>query len=210
MDEIQIAPGELVFAEGEPGNAMFIIRSGRVVVLKGSLDAPTVLGYRSAGEIIGEMALLENEPRSASVVALEPVRVLSITRSNFEQLIGQNPALGLSILSTLSARLRAADDARKSSSTVENTLSSQVSRLQDEKQQLMELERLRQDTIDLIVHDLRHPISSLFGAIKIDGNVLQKKYSLKINSLDLPTPTANHLQLMVVSMLDIAKWKRPI
>jgi len=208
MTEKNYAPGEIIFKEGDMGAAMYIIWSGRAAVVKGDFEAPTVLGYRGAGEIIGEMALLENQPRSASVIALESVRTLRIRRADFEILLRNNPSIGLSILSTLSARLRAADDARKASSRVETQLIRQVSELQTEKQKLLELERLRQDTIDLIVHDLRHPISSLYGAIKILEMVLPEDV-LETNQqlLDIATSNCDHLQLMVDSLLDVARME---
>ncbi len=205
ITESQYQPGELVFREGDNGFAMYIIWSGRVAVIKGDLDSPTLLGHRGAGEIIGEMALLENEPRSASVVALENVRLLGITRKDFETLLSKDPALGLSILSMLSARLRASDDARKTIARTESHLTRKVSRLQTEKQQLLELEQLRQDTIDLIVHDLRHPISSLFGAIKILEMVLPEEVMEENKQLlDIANSNCDHLQLMVESLLDVA------
>ena len=80
LEEQQYDAGQIVFQEGDPGTAMFIIWSGRVAVVKGDFDSPTVLGYRGVGEIVGEMALLEDEPRSASIVALEAVRLLRISR----------------------------------------------------------------------------------------------------------------------------------
>ena len=206
LTEHHYEPGEFIFKEGDIGDTMYIIWSGRVAVVKGDFKAPTVLGYRGVGEIIGEMALLEDQPRSASVVALESSRILRIKREDFEQWLSENPKLGLSILGTLSARLRAADDDRKASSKVKSQLSQQVTNLQSEKQHLLELERLRQSTIDFIVHDLRHPISSLFGAINIlemvlPDDVLQANKQL----LDIATANCDHLQLMVASLLDIAR-----
>ena len=118
LEEKHYEAGEVIFAEDDLGDAMYIVWSGRVAIMKGDFDNPALLGYRGVGEVVGEMALLEGEPRSASVVATESVRLLQITRNNFEQLLAQNPKMGLSILSTLSARLRAADDARKTQRTV--------------------------------------------------------------------------------------------
>lgn len=208
MTEQTYQPGEIIFQEGEVGDTMYIIWSGRVAVVKGEWQAPAVLGYRGVGEFIGEMALLESQPRSASVVALEPVRALQIRRDDFEKLLNTNPAMGLSILGTLSARLRAADDARKASMRLENQLVQQVSELQTEKQKLLELERLRQDTIDLIVHDLRHPISSIFGAIKILEMVLPEEV-LRANQqlLNIANLNCDQLQIMVDSLLDVARME---
>ena len=204
LEEQQYDAGQIVFQEGDPGSAMFIIWSGRVAVVKGDLDAPTVLGYRGVGEIVGEMALLENEPRSASIVTLESVRLLQISRENFEILLTQNPKLGLSILSMLSARLRASDDARKNIARVESQLIKQVSELQTEKQKLLEMEQVWQDTVDLIVNDLRHPISSLFGAIKILEMVLPEDVLAENQQLlSIANSNCDNLQLMVESMLDV-------
>ncbi len=208
LSEHHYQPGEIIFKEGDSGDTMYIIWSGRVAVLKGNIDSPTVLGFRGVGEIIGEMALLEDQPRSATVVALEDLRTLRIRREDFEQWLSSNPSMGLSILGTLSARLRAADDARKASSRAELQLSKQLIDLQTEKQQLLELERLRQSTIDLIVHDMRHPISSLFGAVKILEMVLPEDV-LQANQqlLEIANANCDHLQLMVDSLLDIARME---
>jgi signal transduction histidine kinase len=208
LEEKRFEAGQIVFQEGNPGNAMYIVWSGRVAVVKGDFASPTLLGYRGVGEIVGEMALLENETRSASVVVLEPARLLEITRENFEILLVQDPKLGVSILSVLSARLRAADNERKHIAHAESQLIERVSQLQTEKQQLLELERIRQDTIDLIVHDLRHPISSLFGAIKILEMVLPEDVLIENKQLlSIANSNCDHLQLMVESMLDVARMQ---
>lgn len=140
ISEQYYVPGEIIFKEGETGDDMYVIRSGQAVALKGNFQTPTILGYRDAGEIIGEMSLLENKPRSASVVALEDLCALRIKRRDFEQLLSHHPVVGMSIMATLSARLRAADDARKTSLRSASQLMRMVSELHTEKQQLLELQ----------------------------------------------------------------------
>ncbi len=100
--------GEILCREGEDGDAMFLIWSGQAAIIKGDLDAPTLIDIRGSGEMIGEMALLENAPRSASVVALDDLYVLRVGRDNFQQLLISHPPLALNMLSILSARLRSA------------------------------------------------------------------------------------------------------
>jgi len=78
-------PGEVVFQEGEEGDTMYMVRSGQVAIFKGSFDAPVILAYKGAGEIIGEMAIIEHQPRSASVVALEELSLLGLDRLNLEK-----------------------------------------------------------------------------------------------------------------------------
>jgi CRP-like cAMP-binding protein len=106
FSEHHFAAGEVIFHEGAEGDSMFLVWSGRVAIVKGDLESPVILAYRIAGEIFGEMALLENQPRSASIVALEDTRLLELSRSRFEQLLGEQPAISRSIMEVLSARLR--------------------------------------------------------------------------------------------------------
>jgi CRP-like cAMP-binding protein len=104
------APGQVICREGEPGDAMYLIRSGRAAIVKGGFDAPIVLACRGAGEFIGEMALLEDLPRSASVVALDEVYLYPVTRADFQRMLTHSPNLDLGLLRKLSSRLREADE----------------------------------------------------------------------------------------------------
>jgi serine phosphatase RsbU (regulator of sigma subunit) len=114
--------GAVIFTEGEAGENMYLIQNGQVAILKGDFEAPTLLDFRSRGEIIGEMALVEDRPRSASVVALEDSRLLCVDRADFQQLLVQKPALAITIMATLSGRLRSADTQRKVMAEAEEEL----------------------------------------------------------------------------------------
>lgn len=102
-----LSKDEFLFNKGDEGNSLFIINSGRVkIVTQDSQENEVVLNQVGAGEIIGEMALLDYEPRSAGVVALEKTHVMELSREDFlEILIGQSD-LALSIIRGLIARLR--------------------------------------------------------------------------------------------------------
>src|SRR5512136_1136573 len=97
------APGQIICREGEPGDAMFFIRSGHAAIIKGEFEAPIVLACRGAGEFIGEMALLEDLPRSASVVALDEVYLYYVTRADFQRLLSHSTNLDLGMLRKLSS-----------------------------------------------------------------------------------------------------------
>lgn len=198
--------GDVVFAEGEPGDAMYLIRSGQVIVIKGSLDSPTILGYRGPGEIIGEMALLEGQPRSATNIAIDSTRLLKIDRVGFQELVSINPAIGMTIMSTLSARLRVADDIRATALEGGKRLGKQVARLQTEKQHLLELQRVRQETSDLVVHDLRNPLGIIYGALNMLEMVLPEDVLADNRELlDLAATASERMQRLVDSLLDVAK-----
>ena len=208
MTEHRYEPGEILFKEGDIGDEMYIIRSGRVAVVKGDFDSPTVLGYRGPGEIIGEMALLEDRPRSASVVAIENLQVLCISRENFQQFLESNSAVGMSILGVLSSRLRAADEARRTGVEAEKQLTQQVSELETEKQELLELQRLRQDTSDLIMHDLRNPLSLIAGAVNLleltlPEDILQANREV----MDMINSNVDRMKRLVESLLDVTKME---
>ena len=206
ITEHSLEPGEIICYEGERGSAMYLIRSGKVVVVKGSLDSPAILAYRGPGELIGEMALLENQPRSATNIAMDTVRLLEIEREGFREWVSSNPAIGMSIMATLSARLRASDDVRASTLEDGRQLVQQVSRLQTEKEQLLELQRVRQETSDLVVHDLRNPLGTIYGALSMLELVLPED-NLRDNRelLDLANTACERMRRLVDSLLDVAK-----
>ena len=99
-----------IFHAGDPADAVFVVASGRVKVVITSSDGKefilTVLG---AGQVFGEMALLESAPRSASVVTLSAVEVLVISRSDFQRLLDSSPRISQRLMAILSRRLRRAN-----------------------------------------------------------------------------------------------------
>ncbi len=204
--EQQYVPGEIIFKEGDVGDAMYVIRAGQVVVFKGNPTSPIVLGYRGVGEIVGEMALLEDRPRSATVVATEEVGLLKISRKDFQKWLGRNPSLRGNLLKALSARLRAADQIRSDTLLTTESLSRQISNLKTEKQQLLELQRLRQESTELIVHDLRNPLSLVTGVIHMLEMVLPEGI-LQANQeiLELVLINCERMNRLVDALLDIAR-----
>ena len=103
--------GEVLFLEGDIGRALFVIESGRVELSKLGPDGkPQRLAVLGPGTFFGEMALLEQMPRSASGVALEKSTLLLLYRSKLEAILHHHPRIGVSIMThlarLLSARLR--------------------------------------------------------------------------------------------------------
>ena len=161
---LHCTPGQIICREGEPGDALYLIQSGTAAVFKGQAEAPLLLARRGAGEIIGEMALLDDLPRSASVVAMDALTVLRLPREDFQQLMLQSPAADVDMLRKFSHRLRSADTVLTHLSSSETQLSGRVSELATENQELLELQRLRQQTMDLVIHDLRNPLQGIMAA----------------------------------------------
>src|SRR5262245_60939612 len=79
--------GEYVFHEGDPGDSMYVIRSGRVAIVKRESEGreTLILGYREAGRLLGEVSLIQGTPRTAAVQAVEPTELFVIPQSIFWQ-----------------------------------------------------------------------------------------------------------------------------
>ncbi len=109
--ECQFEAGEVIFHQGDPGSTCHVVVEGRVRVLviseDGSELAVRILG---AGELMGEMALFEERPRSASVEALERTKTLMWHREALLHCLRESPALALGLLRFMSARLRYATE----------------------------------------------------------------------------------------------------
>ncbi|NNE12861.1 MAG: cyclic nucleotide-binding domain-containing protein [Ilumatobacter sp.] len=96
---------EILVVEGQKGSELMVVLDGRAVVRRGKRK----LGELGPGEVFGEMALLDDEPRSATVTALEPMRLLAVSGPAFRKLLPVVPALTEAVLAGLSKRLRAAN-----------------------------------------------------------------------------------------------------
>jgi len=199
-------PGEIVFKEGERGDTMYLIWSGRVVIVKSNFDSPTILAYKGAGEFVGEMAVIEHQPRSASVIALDKLRLLGLNREMFERLVRETPSVGLGIMGMLSSRLREVNEARSTGELSERRLSRQLSVLQDEKQRLENLQRLRQETTELIIHDLRNPLSSIAVALKMLSFTLPEEI-MQVNHeiMEVALTSTERMRRLVETLLEVSR-----
>ena len=105
VDEEHILPGDVLFNEGEVGDKAYVIMSGVIDILKESGGRPVLLASRRAGEVIGEMSLLDQTPRFASGVAKTESDLLSISHENLENLLDTSPSAARVMLSTITNRL---------------------------------------------------------------------------------------------------------
>jgi CRP-like cAMP-binding protein len=95
----------MLFCEHEPGNEVFIIQKGRVQISKIVKDQELLLAVLNPGDVIGEMAILENKPRNASAIAFEELQVLVLNKENFMNMVQNNPQVVYKILTLLSERI---------------------------------------------------------------------------------------------------------
>jgi signal transduction histidine kinase len=185
--EVRYAAGTTIFGEGDVGDAIYIVLSGRVAVIKEASQGPDMLlTYQGPGEVLGEMSLVGHQPRSASVVAVTDTDLLRIDEADFPTLLEEHPGINWAILNALNDRLNLADLARIGVLQEEQDLMRRLERATGEAEHLADLARVRQEAIELIVHDLRTPLAV------IDGCLQMLRTSL---SPEMPEPAASALEL---------------
>ena len=105
--ELTYAPGQVIVEEGSIGVGFFLILEGKVEVRKGK----KTLAELGTGDFFGEMSLFDEQPRSASVVAVTGTRCLGITSWSFIGMVKSDPEIAVNMMKVMAARLRLSDKA---------------------------------------------------------------------------------------------------
>ncbi len=122
MSTIHLSTGQILCREGDIGNEMYILLSGSLQVYIYRGGKKINLATLKIGDFIGEMSLLEEEPRSADVVALETSELLVINKENFEDHMREKPELALQIMKGLSQRIRVGNEITVEKERIESEL----------------------------------------------------------------------------------------
>jgi len=99
---VQLAPGDFLFREGETGDRMYVLLEGEIDIFLGDF----VLETAGPGSLLGEMALIEDTPRTANAVAKTPARLAQVDRRRFHFLVQQTPHFATHVMKILADRLR--------------------------------------------------------------------------------------------------------
>lgn len=105
-DLLALSAGQTLFNEGEKGDEMFVLMSGSIMILVNTRLVETA----QAGAIVGEMAMVEDAPRSATVVAKTDCTLFAIDRHRFKFLVQQTPNFALHVMRVIAERLRKTDE----------------------------------------------------------------------------------------------------
>ena len=102
--------GSVIMAAGDPIDSLYIVISGRLKVMMGDAEGKEViLSLIGPGEFFGEMGLIDDSPRSASVITIEPCELLSVTKRDFKNCLAGNFEMSMTVMRGLVRRLREAD-----------------------------------------------------------------------------------------------------
>lgn len=103
------AAGTLLFSEGDEGDALYIILSGKLkAIVTDQKGKEIILNVMGPGEYFGEVSLMDGQPRSATIVVKEKTRIMTITRNDFKRILAWNPDIAMDIINVLIKRLRRA------------------------------------------------------------------------------------------------------
>jgi CRP/FNR family cyclic AMP-dependent transcriptional regulator len=103
--------GSVILFEDDPGDSLYIVRTGRVKVVKVGEDGrEVILGWLGVGDHFGELSLIDGQPRSAHVIAVDEAHMIILRREDFRRRVEESPAVAWALLTALSRRLRRADE----------------------------------------------------------------------------------------------------
>ncbi len=163
--EHSFGPADVIFTEGSPADRFYIILQGQVEVWKAyGEQEPSLLAVHGPGHFFGEMALVDQLPRSATLVARTETRTLYISRDDFQALIRSNNSIALSVMMSISLMVRSSNESFVEDLRRRNL---QLQRANEELKAVQE-ELLRNERLStigkfssLILHDIKNPIAVL-------------------------------------------------
>jgi signal transduction histidine kinase len=165
---LSVPSGETIFREGDPGDAIYLIDSGQVAITKDTPGGePLLLGYRGPGDLLGEIALINRAPRTATMLVTQPTELRVIECDVFWALMRRDSDFQQVVMRTMITNLLAADESRIQATLWERDLQAHLTSLVTEHEEMAEVMQLRQETMRFIVHDLRNPIHLAMTALEL-------------------------------------------
>ena len=106
----EYSDGEVICFQGQAGDCMYVIQAGKALVLRQERGTEAVIGELGTGDVFGEMAIFDRQPRSATVKAKGQARILTLDKRAFLKRVHQDPSLAFLILQKMSGRIRRLND----------------------------------------------------------------------------------------------------
>lgn len=154
--------GQVLFLQGAASDAVYYVVSGSLDVYAGyGGDHPVLLNHVELGHLVGELGAITQSPRSATLVATTRVVLSRISTEHFRGLLANALSLVETMLSSTRGYVISADTARIDLGNTFQQVQKRVNVLGEEKKQLEELLRLRDELESMVVHDLRNPLNTV-------------------------------------------------
>jgi CRP/FNR family transcriptional regulator, cyclic AMP receptor protein len=191
--------GEVIFHLGDPGDALFIVVSGAIkIMLPSDAGDEAILATLRAGDVFGELALLDGAPRSATAVAIEASETAILPRAQFRELLATEPAIRDALLAALAAELRRLTNHVEELHFLDITgrLASRLARIANESGQTLPDGAIRlpspltQGDLAAMIGCTRQSVNKLLGMFTDDGLIRLDRESIVVLDLDGLTKTA--------------------
>ena len=185
--------GEVLFHEGDPGDALFVVASGAVKVVVPSEDGEeAILATLRRGDFLGELALLDGAPRSASAVALEATEALALPRDQFLALVATEPAIRDALMASLAGELRRLTThvAELHFLDLTGRLAARLARLAEEHGDRLPDGTIRLDApltqsdLAAMIGATRQSVNKLLGEFEADGLLKMERDVIVVPNLD--------------------------
>lgn len=184
----RVAVGSAVLTQGEPGDAMFVIMTGRVkVVIFGESGREVTLSILRPGDSFGEMSLFDQSPRSANCLAIEPTTLLALSRDDLFRHMQAHPRTAMNLLGEMARRLRRADESIAQLALCdvnERLIHRLVGLAREEGAQgpdgLIVRRRPTQQELANMIGSCRETISRAFNQLARDGLIIPRGRSLVV------------------------------
>src|SRR5436190_5407567 len=111
VDSRHFDEGETIFQQGQNGDALYLVRTGRIqVYIESDTGEKIIVGENEHGDVFGEISLLDGGPRTATAVAVEPSEALMLNRERLLELVERHPHVAIDLLTVIGRRLRSTDE----------------------------------------------------------------------------------------------------
>ncbi len=216
--EEQFDAGDVIFPEGSIGDRCFIILEGNVEIWKDySSSQKDLLAVYSPRQLFGELALIDHFPRSATVTAQTPVRLLSIRRDDFSRVISKSASISFSIMKSVSAMIRERTDTfvtelRENKLCLEKLYAQLKKETEDRK--LLEAQLLQSQKMESIgtlaggiAHDFNNILFPIMGYAEMSLNALPPESSARKNMMEI-LKAADRARELVGQILTFSRQSR--
>lgn len=186
LDEVtrRWPPGSILFHEGDRADRVFVVRSGRVkLVATEANGTEAVLAVRSPGDLVGEQAAVDGQPRSASAIALDDVTCSVVPAERFREVLEHEPAAAMALVRLLSERLREAEGRRAEHGALD-TAQRLARRLLELAGDHDTVAGLNQDDLAALVGASRESIAKALQSLRSAGLVRTGRRSIELVDRD--------------------------
>ncbi|MFL7794589.1 MAG: ATP-binding protein [Anaerolineae bacterium] len=207
--EKRLFPGDVLIRQGMVSDGVYYLTSGKLGTYKEEQGKLYPLSEILPGRLVGELGSTTGWTRTATLKAEEESVVIHVPEADFHQALRESPDLAATVVWQIGKHLTSADAVRITLGRSYSRAAGRVEALTTEKVQLEELLRLREELADMIVHDLRNPLTVIINGLQLLGDVsvsdADRDYAnVVVETMERAT---QRMERLVDTLLDIARFE---